>query len=195
FVTFLDIEPLANLGLRVGRLDEAKPVAARAMALLRENFDDIAIHDFVAKRDHLAVNLGADALVSNFGVHEIREIDGSGAAGKLENAALWGESVDLDGSEIHFQGVQEVAWLLKLLGPLDKLSHPGDALVVVGRAARLAGLVLPVSGDAFLGEAVHVLGADLDLEGLAAMQDRGVQRLVEIGPGKGEIVLKAAGDR
>src|SRR5262249_6845120 len=113
---------------------------------------------------------------------------------KLENAALRSESVDLDGSEIHLQGVQEVAGLLKLLGPLDKLSHPRDALVVVGPGARLAGFVLPVSGDAFLGEAVHVLGADLDFKGLAAVQDGGVQRLVEIGAGKGEIVLEAAGN-
>src|SRR5256885_12249078 len=41
-------------------------------------------------------------------------------------------------------------------------------------------LVAPVRGDAVLGGAVHFVGADLHLEGLAVRADhRGVQRLVD----------------
>ncbi len=49
-------------------------------------------------------------------------------------------------------------------------------------------------GDALFGDAVHVLGADLDFELVAAFGDeRGVQRLVEVGPRHGDEVFEAAG--
>jgi len=51
-----------------------------------------------------------------------------------------------------------------------------------------------VSGDALLGEAVHLLGADLDFEGLAGVDDGGVERLVEVGTGHGDVVFEATGD-
>ena len=62
--------------------------------------------------------------------------------------------------------------------------------------ARSAGrgvvvLVVPVGGDAELGPAVHLLGADLHLERLALRPDhRGVQRLVEVELGHGDVVLE-----
>ena len=55
------------------------------------------------------------------------------------------------------------------------------------------GLVLPVRGDAFFGDAVHLFGADLHFELMAAFADhRGVQRLVAVGAGDGDEVLDAA---
>ena len=78
--------------------------------------------------------------------------------------------------------------------PLDQLAQPGDALIVVG-GPLLAFLVFPVRGDAFLGQAVHLFGADLDFEGQAAGADHGgVQRLVQVGPRDGDEVLDAAGN-
>ena len=74
------------------------------------------------------------------------------------------------------------------------LADPGEALLVLGGDV-VGGLVLPVRGDAFFGDAVHVLGADLDLELMAAFSDeRGVQGLIQVGPGHGDEVLEAAGD-
>ena len=62
--------------------------------------------------------------------------------------------------------------------------------------AAFAGLVLPVRGNAFFGDAVHLLGADLHLELMAARaHHRGVQRLVAVGAGNGDEVLDAAGHR
>ena len=50
-------------------------------------------------------------------------------------------------------------------------------------------------GDAFLGDAVHFLGANLHFEGLAVRANhRRVQRLVEIGPRDGDEILDAARD-
>jgi hypothetical protein len=91
-------------------------------------------------------------------------------------------------------GVKEFAGLLEFLGPLDELAHPGDTLFVV-IAAGFAAFVFPVGGNAFFGEAMHLLCADLNLEGLAAMQHGGVQGLVEIRARHGDVVLEAAGNR
>ena len=51
-------------------------------------------------------------------------------------------------------------------------------------------------GDAVLGDAVHVVGADLDLDALAARPDhRRVQRLVHVRLRQRDVVLEAARDR
>ena len=61
---------------------------------------------------------------------------------------------------------------------------------------RSAGLVLPVGGDALFGDAVHLFGANLHLELMAAgAHDRGVQRLVAVGAGAGDEVFDATGHR
>ena len=65
----VQIDPVADFAACVGCLREAQPIPARRMALLRENLDDVAIHDFMAQRHHLAVHFCADALVTNFGVN------------------------------------------------------------------------------------------------------------------------------
>src|SRR5213594_3489630 len=50
------------------------------------------------------------------------------------------------------------------------------------------------SGDAFLCDAMHILRADLHLEGLAAVEHGGMQRLIKIGPGDGDVVFESSGD-
>ena len=71
-----------------------------------------------------------------------------------------------------------------------------EPLFVARGHGAVAGLVLPVRGNAFLGDAVHLLGADLHFELMAAVaHHRGVQRLVAVGAGNGDEVLDAAGHR
>ena len=62
--------------------------------------------------------------------------------------------------------------------------------------AALGFLVAPVRGDAVLGGAVHVVGADLHLQRLALRpDDGGVQRLVHAVARLGDVVLEPAGHR
>ena len=76
---------------------------------------------------------------------------------------------------------------------LQQAANPLEFLFVA--PARHAVLVLPVGGDAVLGGLVHVPGADLHLEGDALpADDRGVQGLVHVGLGGGDIVLEPARD-
>ena len=66
---------------------------------------------------------------------------------------------------------------------LDAVEVVGDALLVEG-----------VGGDAVLGDAVHLLGADLQLGALAAEADDGrVDRAVVVVLGDRDVVLEAAG--
>jgi len=90
-----------------------------------------------------------------------------------------------------------------LLGALDQgkqkllnsLAQLVEALVLV-LFAEFAFLIFPMGGNALLGNAVHFLGPDLDLEGLAAITDnRRMQRLVQIVPRDRYPVLKTLGNR
>src|SRR5580692_1071116 len=194
FFAFVQIDPLADLAARMRGLDETEPVPARRVAFARENFNHVAADNHMAQRHHLAVHFCAHALMTDFGMHGIGEIHGSGAPRHLQNAAFGRERVDLDGREIHLESRKKFSRFLQLLRPLDELAHPGDALIVIA-GGRFAALVFPVSGDAFLRNAVHFLRADLDLERLAAMEDRGMERLIKVWPRHGDVILEAARDR
>ena len=135
------------------------------------------------------------ALMAHFGVDGIGEIDGRGAARQHHHAPLGRERVDLFGIEIDAQRRKKLARLLHLLHPLDQVAHPDDALIV-GRGCRFraAILVFPVRGHALFGDAMHLLRANLHLEGLPGMNHGGVQRLVEVRPRHGDVILESPGN-
>ena len=140
------------------------------------------------------VDLGAHAGVADVGVDGVREIDGRRAARQGDHAALGREAVDFLRIQIHFKGGHELAGIAHIALPFDQLAEPGDALIVIGRAAA-AFFVLPVRRDALLGDAVHLIGADLDFEMAAfGAHDGRVQGLVQIGPRDGDKILDPAGD-
>src|SRR5882762_1393486 len=193
FFALLQIDPVADFAARVRRLNKAQPIAARPVPLLRENLDHIAAHDFVAQGHHLPVNLGAHALMAYFRMHQISEVDRSGATRKLQHASLGSESINLHGSKIDLQCRQKFARLFQFLRPLDQLPHPGDSLVVF--LLRLTIFVFPVRGHTFFRDAMHFLGTNLHFKWLAPVQHGRVQGLIKIWPRHGDVVLEAAGHR
>ena len=69
-------------------------------------------------------------------------------------------------------------------------------LLGLGDTKLVARLVQPVRRDAGLGDAMHVLRADLRFQRRAERaEQRRVQRLVAVGLGDGDIVLELAGNR
>ena len=132
--------------------------------------------------------------MAHLGVDGVGKVNRCGTAGQRQHTTLWGKGVHLHRVEVHLERREKFAGLLHLLDPLDQLAHPHDALVI-GFGDLRAVLVLPVSGNTLLGDAVHFLRADLHLEGLPGVNDGGVQRLVEVGPWHRDVVLEAAGDR
>ena len=174
---------------------KAEPVAAGLVARRGQDLDDVAVAQLVAQRHDLAVDARAHALVADLGVDRVGEVDRAGVLGQGLDLALGREAVHLLGVEVDLERVQELVRVLDLLLPLEHLAQPGEGLVVLVEAG-LALLVLPVGRDALLGHAVHLLGADLDLEGLALVaDDRGVQRLVAVGARHGDEVLDPSGHR
>ena len=154
------------------------------------------VRSLVRERHHAAVDLGADAGVADLGVNGVSEIDRRAVGRNHDHLPLGREGVDLVGVEVHLQAGEELVGIGHLLLPLDELANPVQALFVAGGDGAFAGLVLPVRGDAFFGDAMHLFGADLHFELMAAgAHHRGVQRLVAVGAGDGDEVLDAARDR
>ncbi len=190
------VEPVLDLVAGARALDEGEPVAARLVILLGDDFDDVAGAQLGAQGHHAAVDLGAHAGVAHLGVNGVGKIDRRGVGRNHHHLPLGREGVDLVGIEVHLQAGEELVGVGHLLLPLDQLPNPVQPLLVAGRDHGSAGLVLPVGGDAFLGDAVHLLGADLHLELVAAgAHHRGVQRLVAVGAGNGDEVLDASRHR
>ena len=186
------VEPVLDLVAGAGAFDEGQPVAAGLVIFLGDDFDDVAGAQLGAQGRHAAVDLGADAGVADLGVDGVGEIDRRAVGGDDDNLSLGREGVDLVGVEVHLQAGEELVGVGHLLLPLDELANPVEALLVAGGDDAAAGLVLPVGGDALLGDAVHLFGADLHLELMAAgAHHRGVEGLVAVGAGHGDEVFDA----
>src|SRR5437879_752628 len=182
----LDLEPLVDLGARARGLDELEPIAARVLVGRGHDLDDVALAQRGAQRDELAVDLGADAVLADLRVHGEGEVDRRGAVGQRLDVTLGREDIDLVGEEVDAHAVEELARVLGVLLGLDELAQPRERLVELV-LARLLFLVEPVSGDAFFRDAVHLPGADLDLDRIAlGADDRGVERLVHVDVGRSE---------
>src|SRR5215207_8524305 len=185
---------VADAVARARGLDEVEPVARGLRAGRGENLDHVAVLDGRPERHHPAVDARARAGVADLGVDHEGEVDGGGAARELDDLALRREGVDVLRVEVELEGFEEVARVLHLLRPLDERAEPLERLVVVVRAAAPL-LVFPVRGHALLGDAVHLLGADLYLEGLPLVaDDGGVERAVEVVARRGDPVLEAPRD-
>ena len=89
--------------------------------------------------------------------------------------------------------MEQVAGVLADALVFQQLADPGQALVQLIVAIQPF-LVLPVGGNAILCLFIHLAGADLHLKGDALVaDDGGVQALVAVGLGGGDIILKAVG--
>src|SRR2546427_12614539 len=139
--------------------------------LRRENFDDLAVLEGVIQRDHAAVGLRADTPVADLGVDAVGEVDGRRVRGQVEDVALRREYVNLVLEEVDFDSVEEGLGVAYLVLPLEEAAQPGQLLV----EARVlsAFLIGPVRCHAKLGDAMHLLSADLDLDRLARVRDDG----------------------
>ena len=137
-----------------------------------------------------SVDAGPDAGVAHLGVDGVGEVQRCGTVGEDDHVALRGEDVDLVVLEVALEVGHELGRVRGLGLPVQDLVQPDD---VVGGRLLLVG---PVGGHAQLGPLVHLLGADLELDRLAARaHDRGVQRLVEVELGQGDVVLEPARHR
>ena len=91
----LALDEMPDLAARPRRHDEIEPVAARAVARLRDDLDDVAVLEARAQRHDPPAHARARAPVPDVGVHEIGEIHGRRSARQRLDLALRREDVDV----------------------------------------------------------------------------------------------------
>ena len=87
-LTLMLIEPVFDFVACAGALGKGEPIAAGRVAVLSQDFDDIAVAQTRSQRHHATVHLRAGAGVPDLGVNGIGEVDGSGFFGKDNDLAL-----------------------------------------------------------------------------------------------------------
>src|ERR1051326_8018714 len=162
-------------------LNDTQPVAARFVAGLGQDLDDVTTMQAVAQRDHAAVDLRSNTAVTDFGVNRIGEIDRCGFAREHNDLSFGSEGVNLFRVEIDLKSREKFTWVGDISLPFDYLPQPCEALFILRRDRAV--FVLPMSGDTVLRHAVHLFGTNLQLERRAVFgDDRGVKRLIKIRP-------------
>ena len=131
-------EPLLDLVLGARRLDDREPVERRPRArLVDEHLDDVAVLELEVERDDLAVDLRADAVVADVGVHLIGEVERRRAGGQREHVALGREDEHLRLEQIELEVLHEHARIAHVVLPLEQRAQPGELLLEAVALARL----------------------------------------------------------
>ena len=113
----------------------------------RQDFDLVAIFQHRSKRDHAAVNLGADRPVAKVGVDGISEVDWGRALGQLDQFALRSEGEDPVLVHRHPRMLEDFLGARGMIDDLDQFIDPRDLQVGLG----LAFLIGPMRGEAAFG--------------------------------------------
>ena len=119
------------------------------------------------------------------------EVQRRRAFGQFLHITGRGVDVDLVLEQVQLERMHELARVRFVALALEDLAQPGELFQVLGVDPALF-LVQPVRGHTVFGLPVHLFGTDLDLDALAlGPDDRGMQALVAVGLGHGDIVLEA----
>ena len=121
----LGLEPGLDLVAGARGLDQRQPVARRAaLALGREDLDDVARLQLVVQRDDLAVHARADAAVADVRVDLVREVQRRGADRERLDLALGREDEDLVLDQLAAQLVGELGRVLRVRLPVEQPLQP-----------------------------------------------------------------------
>ena len=199
FIPLFFFKPSADLvpGLAGAHQGEPVPVGAFPRLFGSDDLDDLAGFHLVVQGDDPFVHFGADHPVAHGAVDGIGEVDDRGAHGQVDNVPLGGEYEHFLGDQVAFDRVNKVCNVLAFRLVFQHLADPGQP-VIQSRVVRILGghpqFILPVGRDAVFRCVVHLPGADLHLERHPGLGDHGgVQGLVHIGLGHGNIVFEPVG--
>ncbi len=185
---------MADRRARLAGAHERQPRRIGLGVWRRHHLDDIAALELGAQRQHLVVDLDRDALVAQVAVHRVGKVQRGGAARQRADMALGREHVDRIREQVDLDVLQEFLRIAGLALDIEQRLQPLVRLLL--NIVGVVGLVLvhPVRSHAGLGDLVHVARADLELHRRAKRaHQRGVQRLVAVDLGDGDVVLELAG--
>jgi hypothetical protein len=182
----------AYLAPRAGGAHDAQPVVARLRGLAGEYLDHIACAQLVVQRRHASVHSRADAAMPYLRVDAVGEVDRRRAFGQVNQVALRGEHQHLIGRHVAEDAGEELQVALEVGQVAQLLLEGGQLQGLLIRALFVA----PVRRDAVLSDLVHLPSANLHFErALVWTDDFGVQRLVAVGLGRGDVIIKQRGNR
>ena len=171
-----------------------RPRAARGPRRARSHF--VAVVQLGNQRRDAAVDFRADRRIADIGMHGIGEIDRRRAARQRDQPALRGEAKNLILKQFEL-GVLEKLFGIVARQRLDRLPQAAIGAAFADRrriGARAGVLVDGVRGDAVFGHLVHLVGANLQFDALAARpDDRRVDRAIVVLLRRRNIVLEAPG--
>src|SRR3984893_17797120 len=188
----------AHGGPRLAGGNQRFPCGWRSgLGLGGENLDFIAVLQFGRQRCDLAVDLAADRMVADICMHRISKIDRGRIARQSDQLAFGGKAEHLVLEKLE-------------LGVLEKFFRVGTVREQRdGAAPPRIGIRFPrqefdrracfilvegVSRDAVLGDVLHLLGANLQLDALVARPDHGcVDRAIIVLLGGRDVVLEPTG--
>ena len=165
---------------------------------MRRGGNDLHDHTglyLIVQRDHAPVHLGADHLIADLGVNGIGKVHHSGTLRQPDHIAARRKDENFLRRDVGLDGFYDILHIVGILLRFQQLPDPRQALVQRVLALH-ADLILPMRRDTVFRRIVHIPGADLHLKGHALfIQHGGVQRLVHVLLGGGNIVLEPVGDR
>ena len=188
-------EPRPDLGGRLGRLDDVQPVRTRRLVRRSEDGDRVAVVQLPGQRRDVAVHLRPAAVESDVGVYGECEVQHARALRQLLEIPARSEYEDGVVVQVHAEVTHEFLRIGHVGLPVQRLAEPVfPALAVPGLFPSF--LVEPVGRDPHFRDAVHFPRADLDLGRFAVgRDDRGVQGLVHVHLGAGNVVFEAVENR
>ena len=190
------LEPLADLFPRVACADNRQPVATWAVRRLgSQDFNDIAILEFVVKRNQFLVHARTDAPVSDIGMDPVGEIQRCGPRRQVLDLTAWGKDKDLILEDVHLDGLDELLRRREFLLPRHELAQPRKFRLEL-RIRLTAFLVAPVRRNPVFGDPMHIVRADLHLEESASARDHGrVQRLIHVALWHRDVIVELSWNR
>ena len=175
--------------------DEIHPGGIGYRTRRGDDLDCLTVLQLRAQRRQTPIDLGGDAAVADIRVHRVGEVDHRGAARQSQDLALRREDVDLVREKIDPHALEELLRGAALLHR-DEVREPLAGLRVAEGGGEVAGLVLPVCGDARFGDTVHVARTDLrfDRQSVGSEQRR-VQRLIAVDARDGNVIFESTRHR
>ena len=154
------------------------------------NIDLVAILQFRQQWRDMAVDLGSDRAVADIGMHGICKVNRRGPARQHDQPPFGGEAEDLVMEQFQLGMFQKFFRRIALVEQFDGVAQP-----VIGAAVLCAAdvLVKRMRGNAVDGNVVHVAGAHLQFDALAARTDHSrMQRAIIILLGRRNIILETS---
>lgn len=163
-----------------GRVGVLQPLAGglRGRVLAHEELDGVAVPQDRAQRRQAAVHPGSDAGVRVLAVLRVRGVHAARPLGQAKGAAVGPEDGDLAVlGEVLAQGRPEVVGVGCRLLPVEEPGEPAGAggvdALAVGRVLGGGRVGVAEGDDTGLGDLVHLVRADQDLDDLAVLARHG----------------------